>query len=405
MTNINFEDIRQQFPILTRQVYNKQLVYFDNAATTQKPQCVLDKTIEAYTQYNSNIHRGVHYLSQVATMAHEQARQDIADFIGAKDKKDIIFTRGTTEAINLVAFCFGETFIDEGDEIIVSAVEHHSNLVPWQMMCERKKAILRIIPLKDDCQLDLQAFENLLNERTKLVAVAHVSNVLGMVNPIETIISMAHKAGAKVLIDGAQSVAHTRVDVSQLDADFFAFSGHKIYGPTGIGILYGKENILNAMIPYQGGGEMIQHVEYQHTTYNELPYKFEAGTPDFIGSVGLSEALKFVRSIGIENIKQHETDLLVYALNQLNQIEGMKIIGQPTSGVISFNVGKIHPYDIGVLLDKQGVAVRTGHHCAEPLINLLGLPGTVRISFAIYNTKEEIDIMIKALKRAVAMLQ
>lgn len=405
MTDINFEDIRQQFPILTRQVYNKQLVYFDNAATTQKPQCVLDKTIEAYTQYNSNIHRGVHYLSQVATMAHEQARQDIADFIGAKDKKDIIFTRGTTEAINLVAFCFGETFIDEGDEIIVSAVEHHSNLVPWQMMCERKKAILRIIPLKDDCQLDLQAFENLLNERTKLVAVAHVSNVLGMVNPIETIISMAHKAGAKVLIDGAQSVAHTRVDVSQLDADFFAFSGHKIYGPTGIGILYGKENILNAMIPYQGGGEMIQHVEYQHTTYNELPYKFEAGTPDFIGSVGLSEALKFVRSIGIENIKQHETDLLVYALNQLNQIEGMKIIGQPTSGVISFNVGKIHPYDIGVLLDKQGVAVRTGHHCAEPLINLLGLPGTVRISFAIYNTKEEIDIMIKALKRAVAMLQ
>ncbi|MBR3566107.1 MAG: cysteine desulfurase [Paludibacteraceae bacterium] len=402
---MNFEDIRQQFPILTRQVYNKQLVYFDNAATTQKPQCVLDKTIEAYTQYNSNIHRGVHYLSQVATMAHEQARQDIADFIGAKDKKDIIFTRGTTEAINLVAFCFGETFIDEGDEIIVSAVEHHSNLVPWQMMCERKKAILRIIPLKDDCQLDLQAFENLLNERTKLVAVAHVSNVLGMVNPIETIISMAHKAGAKVLIDGAQSVAHTRVDVSQLDADFFAFSGHKIYGPTGIGILYGKENILNAMIPYQGGGEMIQHVEYQHTTYNELPYKFEAGTPDFIGSVGLSEALKFVRSIGIENIKQHETDLLVYALNQLNQIEGMKIIGQPTSGVISFNVGKIHPYDIGVLLDKQGVAVRTGHHCAEPLINLLGLPGTVRISFAIYNTKEEIDIMIKALKRAVAMLQ
>lgn len=405
MTDINFEDIRQQFPILTRQVYNKQLVYFDNAATTQKPQCVLDKTIEAYTQYNSNIHRGVHYLSQVATMAHEQARQDIADFIGAKDKKDIIFTRGTTEAINLVAFCFGETFIDEGDEIIVSAVEHHSNLVPWQMMCERKKAILRIIPLKDDCQLDLKAFENLLNERTKLVAVAHVSNVLGMVNPIETIISMAHKAGAKVLIDGAQSVAHTRVDVSQLDADFFAFSGHKIYGPTGIGILYGKENILNAMIPYQGGGEMIQHVEYQHTTYNELPYKFEAGTPDFIGSVGLSEALKFVRSIGIENIKQHETDLLVYALNQLNQIEGMKIIGQPTSGVISFNVGKIHPYDIGVLLDKQGVAVRTGHHCAEPLIDLLGLPGTVRISFAIYNTKEEIDIMIKALKRAVAMLQ
>lgn len=405
MTDINFEDIRQQFPILTRQVYNKQLVYFDNAATTQKPQCVLDKTIEAYTQYNSNIHRGVHYLSQVATMAHEQARQDIADFIGAKDKKDIIFTRGTTEAINLVAFCFGETFIDEGDEIIVSAVEHHSNLVPWQMMCERRKAILRIIPLKDDCQLDLQAFENLLNERTKLVAVAHVSNVLGMVNPIETIISMAHQAGAKVLIDGAQSVAHTRVDVSQLDADFFAFSGHKIYGPTGIGILYGKENILNAMIPYQGGGEMIQHVEYQHTTYNELPYKFEAGTPDFIGSVGLSEALKFVRSIGIENIKQHETDLLVYALNQLNQIEGMKIIGQPTSGVISFNVGKIHPYDIGVLLDKQGVAVRTGHHCAEPLIDLLGLPGTVRISFAIYNTKEEIDIMIKALKRAVAMLQ
>lgn len=401
---MNLQSYRNDFPLLREQVYGKRLVYLDNAATTQKPQCVLDKIQEAYTHYNANIHRGVHHLSQVATQAHEDARQTVADFIGAADKQSIIFTRGTTEAVNLVAFCFGEAFVREGDEIIVSAVEHHSNLVPWQMMCERKHARLRVIPLKDDCNLDMDAFRSMLNERTRIVAVAHVSNVLGMVNPISEIIRLSHEAGAKVLIDGAQSVPHLPIDIQQFDPDFFAFSGHKIYGPTGIGVLYGKPELLDQLPPYQGGGEMIDHVSFEHTTYNELPYKFEAGTPDFIGSVALAEALRYVQNIGMANIREHEKSLLEYALKGLREIDGMQIVGKPESGVISFNVQGIHPYDLGMLLDKQGVAVRTGHHCAEPLINLLGLPGTVRISFALYNTLEEIDIMLAALKRAVMML-
>ena len=401
---MNLQSYRNDFPLLSETVYGKRLVYLDNAATTQKPQCVLDKIQEAYIHYNANIHRGVHHLSQVATQAHEDARQTVADFIGAADKQSIIFTRGTTEAVNLVAFSFGEAFVREGDEIIVSAVEHHSNLVPWQMMCERKHARIRVIPLKDDCNLDMDAFRSMLNERTRLVAVAHVSNVLGMVNPISEIIRLSHEAGAKVLIDGAQSVPHIPIDISQFDPDFFAFSGHKIYGPTGIGVLYGKPELLDQLPPYQGGGEMIDHVSFEHTTYNELPYKFEAGTPDFIGSVALAEALRYVKQAGMQNIREHEAALLLYALKGLKEIDGMRIVGKPQSGVISFNVEGIHPYDLGMLLDKQGVAVRTGHHCAEPLIDLLGLPGTVRISFALYNTLEEIDIMLAALKRAVMML-
>jgi len=405
---LTLETYRNDFPLLNEKVYGKQLVYLDNAATTQKPQCVIDKLVEGYTHYNANIHRAVHHLSQIATQAHEEARQKIADFIGATDKKSIIFTRGTTEAINLVAFSFGETFISQGDEIIISAVEHHSNLVPWQMMCERKGAKLRIIPLNANCQLDIEAYKGMLNERTKLVAVAHVSNVLGMINPIDEIAYLAHQVDAKVLIDGAQSVPHIKVSMAKeqpaMEPDFFAFSGHKIYGPTGIGVLYAKQELLEQMIPYQGGGEMIDHVSFERTTYNELPYKFEAGTPDFIGSVALAEAIDYVNRIGLQNIQDHESALLNYALSQLQDIKGMRIIGQPQSGVISFVVDHIHPYDIGMLLDKQGIAVRTGHHCAEPLIDMLGLPGTVRISFALYNTQEEIDIFIKALHRTIAML-
>lgn len=405
---LTLETYRNDFPLLNEKVYGKQLVYLDNAATTQKPQCVIDKLVEGYTHYNANIHRAVHHLSQIATQAHEEARQKIADFIVATDKKSIIFTRGTTEAINLVAFSFGETFISQGDEIIISAVEHHSNLVPWQMMCERKGAKLRIIPLNANCQLDIEAYKGMLNERTKLVAVAHVSNVLGMINPIDEIAYLAHQVDAKVLIDGAQSVPHIKVSMTKeqpaMEPDFFAFSGHKIYGPTGIGVLYAKQELLEQMIPYQGGGEMIDHVSFEHTTYNELPYKFEAGTPDFIGSVALAEAIDYVNQIGLQNIQDHESALLNYALSQLQDIKGMRIIGQPQSGVISFVVDHIHPYDIGMLLDKQGIAVRTGHHCAEPLIDMLGLPGTVRISFALYNTQEEIDIFIKALHRTIAML-
>lgn len=403
-TNMDILSYREDFPLLREEVYGKRLVYLDNAATTQKPQCVIDKISECYTHYNANIHRGVHHLSQLATQAHESARQTVADFIGAGDKRSIVFTRGTTEAINLVAFSFGEAFVGPDDEIIVSAAEHHSNFVPWQMMCERKKAKLRVIPLNPDCSLDMEAYRGMLNDRTRLVAVTHVSNVTGMPNPVEEIIRLAHKAGAKVLVDGAQSVPHLPIDISVMQPDFFAFSGHKIYGPTGIGVLYGTPELLDAMPPYQGGGEMIDHVTLEHTTYNELPYKFEAGTPDFIGSVALAEALNYVTAIGINTIREHETELLHYALEQLQTIGGMRIIGKPQSGVISFVVGNIHPYDIGMLLDKQGVAVRTGHHCAEPLIELLKLPGTVRISFALYNSKEETDIMIAALKKAVAML-
>jgi len=399
-------DIRADFPILSEKIYNKDLIYFDNGATSQKPRCVVEKIEQGYYHLNANIHRGVHYLSQKATEAHEASRTIVAEFLHAAKREEIIFTRGTTEAINLVATSFGEAFCKEGDEIIVSVMEHHSNIVPWQMLCERKGLKLRVIPMNDRDELDLKAFSELLNDRTRIVSVAHVSNVLGTVNPVAEIIKIAHSKDIPVLIDGAQSVPHIPVNVVELDADFYVFSGHKIYGPTGIGVLYGKEKWLNAIPPYQGGGEMISTVTFEKTTYNELPFKFEAGTPDYIGSTALAEALLYVQNIGLDKIAAHEHELLTYGTERLMEIEGMRIIGnaEDKSSVISFLVGNIHPYDIGMLLDKLGIAVRTGHHCAQPLIDSLGIPGTVRASFAFYNTKEEIDTFITALKKVVGML-
>ena len=412
---------RADFPILNETVHGRPLVYLDNAATSQKPQAVIDAITEAYTHWNSNIHRGVHHLSQVATKHHEEARQAVANFIGAKSSDEIIFTKGTTDSLNALAFSFGETFIHEGDEILVSAVEHHSNIVPWQMLCERKKAVLRHIPLREDQTLDMEAFKGLLNEKTKLVSVAHVSNVLGIINPIEDIIRLAHEKGIPVCIDGAQSVPHMPVNVQTLDCDFLAFSGHKMYGPTGIGVLYGKREWLEKLTPHEGGGEMINHVRWSGTTYNELPYKFEAGTPNFVGSYALHKAIEYMQTIGFEAIEAHERELTEYCESQLAAIEGVHIYaaGQPKAGVISFNVfdsqkskvesrkpteGLIHPFDIGTLLDQQGVAVRTGHHCAEPLIDELGVPGTVRVSFGLYNDKADIDAFIAALKKAIVIL-
>ena len=401
---------RADFPILNETVHGRPLVYLDNAATSQKPQAVIDAITEAYTHWNSNIHRGVHHLSQVATKHHEEARQAVANFIGAKSSDEIIFTKGTTDSLNALAFSFGETFIQEGDEILVSAVEHHSNIVPWQMLCERKKAVLRHIPLREDQTLDMEAFKGLLNEKTKLVSVAHVSNVLGIINPIEEIIRLAHERGIPVCIDGAQSVPHMPVNVRTLDCDFLAFSGHKMYGPTGIGVLYGKREWLEKLTPHEGGGEMINHVRWSGTTYNELPYKFEAGTPNFVGSYALHKAIEYMQTIGFEAIEAHERELTEYCESQLAAIEGVHIYaaGQPKAGVISFNIyasgNLIHPFDIGTLLDQQGVAVRTGHHCAEPLIDELGVPGTVRVSFGLYNDKADIDAFIAALKKAIVIL-
>lgn len=406
MNNEKIEQIRAEFPILAEKIYNKPLIYFDNGATTQKPRCVVEKIDQGYYHLNANIHRGVHYLSQKATEAHEAARQSVAEFLGSGKREEIIFTRGTTEAINLVAFSFGEAFCKPGDEVIVSVMEHHSNIVPWQMLCERKGMKLRVIPMNEKGELDIEAYALLLTERTKIVSVAHVSNVLGTINPVKEIIRLAHEKNIPVLLDGAQAVPHLKVNVADLDADFYVFSGHKIYGPTGIGVLYGKEKWLNAIPPYQGGGEMIATVSFEKTTYNDLPYKFEAGTPDYIGSTALAEALRYVQEIGIEEIAAYEHELTVYATQRLGEIENMRIIGtaDAKSAVISFLVGEIHPYDIGMLLDKLGIAVRTGHHCAQPLIDSLGIPGTVRASFAFYNTKQEIDSFVDALKRVVAML-
>lgn len=406
MNTIDTEQIRADFPILSEKIYNKPLVYFDNGATTQKPECVVERIEYGYYHLNANIHRGVHYLSQKATEAHEAARQTVADFLGTPRREEIIFTRGTTEAINLVAFSFGEAFCSEGDEIVISVMEHHSNIVPWQMLCERKKMKLRVIPMNEKGELEISVFQQLLNERTKLVSVTHVSNVLGTINPVKDMIQMAHSMNIPVLVDGAQAVPHIKVNVQDLDADFYVFSGHKIYGPTGIGVLYGKEKWLNAIPPYQGGGEMISTVTFEKTTYNELPYKFEAGTPDYIGSTALAEALKYVQKTGIEQIAVYEHELTDYATRRLLEIENVRIIGnaEEKSSVISFLVGNIHPYDIGMLLDKLGIAVRTGHHCAQPLIDSLGIPGTVRASFAFYNTRKEIDLFIEALKRVVEML-
>jgi len=406
MDKQELQQIRAEFPILEEKIYNKDLIYFDNAATTQKPRCVVEKIEYGYYHMNANIHRGVHYLSQKATEAHEEARTTVAGFIHAGKREEIIFTRGTTEAINLVATSFGEAFCKAGDEIIVSVLEHHSNIVPWQMLCERKGMTLRVIPINERGELDMDTFKALMNENTRLVSIAHVSNVLGTINPVKEIIRLAHEKEIPVLVDGAQAVPHIPVNVVDLDADFYVFSAHKIYGPTGIGVLYGKEKWLNAIPPYQGGGEMIATVTFEKTTYNVIPFKFEAGTPDYIGSTALAEAIRYVQSVGLENIAAHEHDLLVYATGKLMEIEGMRIFGTAAekSSVISFLVGNIHPYDIGMLLDKLGIAVRTGHHCAQPLIDSFGIPGTVRASFAVYNTTEEIDVFIEALKRVVGML-
>ena len=398
--------LRVDFPILEEKIYGKPLVYFDNGATTQKPLQVLAKIEYAYKHLNANIHRGVHYLSQKATEAHEDARNTVASFLGAAHREEIVFTRGTTEAINLVAFSYGEAFCKEGDEIVVSVMEHHSNIVPWQMLCERKGLKLKVIPMNEAGELDLQAYEALLNSRTRLVSVMQVSNVLGTVNPVHEIIRLAHARNIHVLIDGAQAVPHIPVNVQELDADFYVFSAHKIYGPTGIGVLYGKQELLNALPPCQGGGEMIDKVSFEKTTYNVLPFKFEAGTPDYIGSTALAEALRYVQAIGIDRIAEYEHELTHYATTRLLEIDGMRIIGTSAdkSAVVSFLVGNIHPYDIGMLLDKMGIAVRTGHHCAQPLIDALGIPGTVRASFAFYNTKEEVDVFVAALKKVVLML-
>jgi cysteine desulfurase/selenocysteine lyase len=382
-------------------------VYFDNGATTQKPQCVLDRIMRSYTLENSNIHRGVHYLSGVATEAHEAARQRVADFIGARSKDEILFTRGTTESVNLVARTLADQICHEGDEIVVTTMEHHSNIVPWQMACERTGAVSRVAPINEHGELILSEFEALLSEHTKIVSVAHVSNVLGTVNPVAEIIRIAHKYGAKVLIDGAQAIAHIPVNVVELDADFYAFSGHKVYAPNGIGVLYGKREILDAMPPFMGGGEMIETVRFDKTTYNKLPYKYEAGTPDYVGSCALATALDYISAIGMKAIAEYEHELLAYATEKIKEIEGVRIIGEAKekSGVLSFVVEGVHPYDIGMMLDKLGIAIRTGHHCAEPLVDWYGIPGTARASFAFYNTKEEIDYFISSLKRVLIILR
>lgn len=397
-------NFRSDFPILKEMVHGKPLVYLDNAATTQKPQQVLDKVTEIYSTINSNIHRAVHTLSQKCTLETEQARNTVQQFLNAKHAHEIIFTRGTTEAINLVAFSLGE-LCQAGDEIILSELEHHSNIVPWQMLAERRKLNIKVIPMDDTGVLDMQTYESLLSEKTAIVSVNHVSNALGTVNPIKKMIDKAHHYGAKVFIDGAQSAPHFSIDVQALDCDFFAFSGHKIYAPTGIGALYGKEELLNAMPPYQGGGDMIAKVTFKKTTYNELPFKFEAGTSDYVGAIALAEAINYVNTIGIEAIHQHENDLLDYATAQIKTIEGIKIIGTANekSGVLSFNYKDVHHFDFGTMLDQLGIAVRTGHHCAQPVMQHFGIEGTVRASFALYNTKEEVDIFIKATKRVAAI--
>ena len=403
---------REDFPILTELVNKRPLVYLDNAATTQKPQVVLDGIVEAYSKWNANVHRGVHHLSQVSTQKHEEARKIVAEFIHAQTEEEIIFTKGTTDSINTLAWSFGEAMVKEGDEIVVSQLEHHSNIVPWQMLCERKKAVLKVIPLREDLSIDIEAFKGLLSERTKLVSVAHVSNLLGIVNPVEEVIRLAHERGIVVCVDGAQSVPHLAVDVQQLDCDFLVFSAHKMYGPTGLGVLYGKKEWLDKLPPAEGGGEMIEHVRFEKTTYNVLPYKFEAGTPNYVGSYAFGKAVEYMQSVGLEAIAAHEHELTVYLESQLEALPNVRVYaaGLRKAGAVSFNVYRadgalIHPFDVGVLLDRQGVAVRTGHHCAEPLIDHLQVPGTVRASVALYNTKEDIDSFIAALKKAIMMLE
>lgn len=398
--------IRKDFPILSRKVNGQQLIYFDNSATAQKPIQVITAVNKYYTYQNSNIHRGIHTLSQEATNAYEQARIEVQKFINAKHSHEIILTSGTTGSINLIASSFGKKHLSKGDEIIISTMEHHSNIVPWQMLCEEKGAILKVIPINDKGELLMDEYENLLSDKTKLVAIAHVSNTLGTINPVKEIIEKAHQKGALVLIDGAQAVPHTNVDVQNLGVDFYAFSGHKMFGPTGIGVLYGKEELLNDLPPYQGGGDMIKTVTFEKTTYNELPHKFEAGTPNIVGGIALAEAIRYMNKIGIDNIEAYEHQLLQYATEQLKQIDGVSIIGEAENkaSVLSFVVDGTHPSDIGMIIDKLGVAVRTGHHCTEPLMNRFNIPGTVRASFAFYNTFEEVDVFIDAVEKAVKML-
>ena len=401
----DIQSIREDFPILSHQVYNKPLVYLDNAATTQKPRCVVEKIENGYYNVNANIHRGVHFLSQEATEAHEEARRTVQRFLNARSSNEIIFARGTTESINLVASSFTDECMSAGDEVIVSVMEHHSNIVPWQIQAAKKGISLRVIPMNDKGELLLDEYRKLFTEKTRLVAVTQVSNVLGTVNPVKEIIAIAHEQGVPVLVDGAQSTPHMKVDVQDLDAEFFVFSGHKIYGPTGIGVLYGKEEWLDKLPPYQGGGEMIATVSFEKTVFNELPFKFEAGTPDYIGSTALAEALHYVEKIGMDRIAAQEQDLLEYATAQLKQIEGMRIFGEAADkgAVISFLVGNIHHYDMGMLLDRLGIAVRTGHHCAQPLMQALGIEGTVRASFSFYNTREEVDVLVRGIERVRQM--
>ena len=399
------QKIREDFPILDREVYGKPLIYLDNGATTQKPRQVVEAITDEYYSVNANVHRGVHFLSQQATELHEASRETVRRFINARSSNEIVFTRGTTESINLLASSFADSQMKEGDEVIVSVMEHHSNIVPWQLQAARKGIVLKVIPMNDRGELLLDEYEKLFSERTKLVSFAHVSNVLGTVNPAKEMIATAHAHGVPVLIDGAQSVPHMKVDVQDLDADFFAFSGHKIYGPTGVGVLYGKEEWLDKLPPYQGGGEMIQSVSFEKTTFNELPFKFEAGTPDYIGTTALAKALDYVSAIGMENIAAHEHELTLYAMQRLKEINGMRIFGEAEhkSSVISFLVGNIHHLDMGTLLDRLDIAVRTGHHCAQPLMIRMGIEGTVRASFGLYNTKEEIDMLAAGIERVSRM--
>ena len=404
-SNTALEDLRSQFPILTQKVNGRDLIYFDNAATSQKPSTVIDKIKTYYEKENANIHRGVHSLSQEATTAYEQARLKVSNYLNAKSDAEIIFTKGTTDGINLIASSFGE-LLHPGDEILISAMEHHSNIVPWQLLESRKKIKLKVIPIHDSGEIDLKSFEKLLNEKTKLVSITHISNSLGIINPIKEIIRKSHFVGAKVLIDGAQSIQHEKIDLQELDCDFFVFSGHKIYGPTGIGVLYGKSELLNIMPPYQGGGDMIEKVSFEKTTFNVLPFKFEAGTPNIVGGIALGAAFDFLNSLNFEQFKNHELELLRYAEEQLMTIPEIQIFGNSKNktSVISFNVGKIHPFDIGTLLDKQGVAVRTGHHCTQPIMDFYQIPGTIRVSFSIYNTKDEIDVFMAALNKSIQIL-
>ncbi len=408
MSNYNINKVREDFPILSREVYGKSLVYLDNAATTQKPLCVLDAMREEYLNVNANVHRGVHYLSQQATDLHEAAREKVRQFIHAQKTEEIVFTRGTTEAINLVASSFCESQMKEGDEVLVTEMEHHSNIVPWQLQAQKRGIVVRHLPITDDGRLvSCDDIATYLTERTKLLSIAHVSNVLGTINPVADIIKIAHERGIPVLVDGAQSAPHLKIDVQAMDCDFFAFSGHKMYGPTGIGVLYGKEKWLEKLPPYQGGGEMIDKVTWERTTFERLPFKFEAGTPDYVATHGLAQAIDYINAIGLDAIEAHEQGLTRYCMEQLQTIDGMKIYGPQSSiakdAVVSFNVGNIHHLDLGTLLDRLGIAVRTGHHCAQPLMERLGIQGTVRASFALYNTKEEIDALVAGIRRVSQM--